>query len=276
MRLEKVIVTPELAGQMMSKNERNRKIRTGAVGRIDEDIRNGNWVLNGESIKLDKDGYVIDGQHRLAAIVLAGIPVETYVAYDVERSAAMTIDTGIRRTESDVIRISKVCDRIYSDNSSIALSKKLMQLRDGFVFNQQKKYSALDVFDFEMAHKAIIQFAHENCFFTRRKFLRTTSFVVALFYAITCGVPVMVVKDFCSTLFRNSIYSEYNISAALALKDWYMTKGCELRAEARDSEVIRRTKTALYCYYTNKQKTTIDPYEKLDAEYVEKILEEVM
>ena len=168
MRLEKVIVTPELAGQMMSKNERNRKIRTDAVGRIANDIRNGNWVLNGESIKLDKDGYVLDGQHRLTAIILTGIPVETYVAYDVERNAAMTIDTGIRRNESDVIRIAKVCDRIYSDMSCISLAKKLMQIRDGYTFRIQKKYSALDVYDYEMAHQAMIQFAYENCFFNQR------------------------------------------------------------------------------------------------------------
>ena len=274
MRVEKMTITPEIAGKFLAKNEGNRKLRTNAVGQIAKDIREGRWCLNGDTICLDHEGYVLDGQHRLAAIVLSGTPVETLVAFDVDRAAAITIDTGMRRTESDSIRISKMSGGIYTDNSCISLAKKLMQIQDGFVFKHQAKYSASKVYEYMIDHDPIIKFAYNNVFQAGKSYLRTTSFVVALLYVISCDVPVSVVKDFCNTIFHNSVYPEYNVKPALNLKDWYQTAGRELRASVRDEEVIRRTKAAIYCYVNNKQKTNIDPYTDLDIEKAKTIIEE--
>lgn len=64
------------------------------------------FPLNGETIKFDKDGKLLDGQHRLAAIVMSGVTKLIYVAYNVPRSAIITIDTGRNRSFSDQLRVA--------------------------------------------------------------------------------------------------------------------------------------------------------------------------
>lgn len=69
-----VKVTKKLVESLLAKNERNRKINKNEVEHILRDIKADNWMFNGDVIKIDKDGYLMDGQHRLTAIKEAGYP----------------------------------------------------------------------------------------------------------------------------------------------------------------------------------------------------------
>jgi hypothetical protein len=88
-----------MAGKMLENNKHNRPITQSHVDRIADRIRAGKWRFNGDTIKISEDGDVLDGQHRLCAIFLAGIAVETIVVYGIARDAFATIDT-IRRMRS--------------------------------------------------------------------------------------------------------------------------------------------------------------------------------
>lgn len=81
-----------------------RKIRKARVNMLADEIRRGRWRVNGESIKFDETGTLIDGQHRLSAIVAAGVPVETAIVRGLRMSSVYTIDQHSRRTLSDYIR----------------------------------------------------------------------------------------------------------------------------------------------------------------------------
>lgn len=59
-------------------------------------MRKDSWELNGETLKYDVDGVCIDGQHRLRACVIAGVPFRSYVVYGVQSDR--TIDTGMTRS----------------------------------------------------------------------------------------------------------------------------------------------------------------------------------
>ena len=87
-RGEMVQVTPKTAGEWLEKNLfavndgelRNRKVR----GRIEDKyyniMRRGQWnECNGETIKFDSDGNLIDGQHRLLAIIASGTTIMSLV-----------------------------------------------------------------------------------------------------------------------------------------------------------------------------------------------------
>jgi hypothetical protein len=54
---------------------RQRSISQMTVDRYARDIRNGLWAANPQTISFDDKGRIIDGRHRLMAIVLAGSPV---------------------------------------------------------------------------------------------------------------------------------------------------------------------------------------------------------
>lgn len=97
-------VTPQLALWLLEANVGNRNIRINDVGKIIHDIKHGNWKLNGETIKFDWFGRLLDGQHRLWAIAESGTPVEVDVAFNVDPEAADTMNQGVPDTISDFAR----------------------------------------------------------------------------------------------------------------------------------------------------------------------------
>lgn len=91
------LVTPEQAKQILADSRANfRKIDHHRVALYASDMASGNWDLNGESIKFSGSD-LIDGQHRLQAIVKAGVTVPMLVVRGVE-SSARSIDRGRPRT----------------------------------------------------------------------------------------------------------------------------------------------------------------------------------
>jgi hypothetical protein len=103
-RVEKVFVTPQLAAEWLVRNTGNRRLVNRHVESLEHVLRRGEWSLNGETIKFSNDGRLLDGQHRLHAIINTGIGFSTWVAYGVDSSAFDTIDTNLRtRTTSDVL-----------------------------------------------------------------------------------------------------------------------------------------------------------------------------
>lgn len=94
-------VTPARAAKYLATAARNRNRKASVVARYAADMRNGRWLLNGEGLKIDQDGNLIDGQHRAAAIVEAGVTVRMVVMRNVPAESFATLDQGSRRTAGD-------------------------------------------------------------------------------------------------------------------------------------------------------------------------------
>lgn len=101
---EVVTVTPEMAQEWLDNhNTRNRTIRPHRVDRYANDIQRGRWQV-AQAIMFDKFDNLLDGQHRLAAIVQVGTPVQALVTKGLEPEAYDVIDAGMTRTSADVMR----------------------------------------------------------------------------------------------------------------------------------------------------------------------------
>jgi hypothetical protein len=94
------VITPEKAAQMLQKQRNPRKLKSHGVQRYITGLKAG-WKVNGETIKFDVDGYLIDGQHRLEACVRTGIPFKTIVVRGLENCDM--VDSGLRRTAADIL-----------------------------------------------------------------------------------------------------------------------------------------------------------------------------
>ncbi len=103
--VEKVHLTPQLAARWLEQNRTNRAYRQGVVGRLADSIRRGEWMLNGETIKFDWDGNVIDGQHRIGAVIEADRPIWVFVVRGLDPKSQATVDRGTRRTLADNLRL---------------------------------------------------------------------------------------------------------------------------------------------------------------------------
>jgi len=99
------LITTDKATEYLGRNTHNRNIRLRTVDAYVADIATGNWQWNGEGIKFAEDGTLLDGQHRLMAIVESGVSVRMLVIRSLQNDTQHTMDTGVRRSFTDVLRL---------------------------------------------------------------------------------------------------------------------------------------------------------------------------
>ena len=100
-----MVITPDMAKEWLTRNTRNRNLRWALIDALVRDITAGQWVLNGETIKIAVDGAVIDGQHRLSAIIKADTPVQSFVIQGLPPEVQDTVDTGAVRKLTDQLTL---------------------------------------------------------------------------------------------------------------------------------------------------------------------------
>lgn len=106
MKSETVFVTPEMAAEWLKTNNRNRKLNPKHVTNLARAMERGDWALNGESIKISSEGELLDGQHRLEAIVEAATGIFTLVVQDIPAEAQSTMDQGRKRNFGDEVAMA--------------------------------------------------------------------------------------------------------------------------------------------------------------------------
>jgi hypothetical protein len=107
LRFERVTVDPELAQKWLDTRHLNvRYTRKRKVLQYGTDMLANAWRENSEVIKIGTDGQLLDGQHRLHAIIDNNIEIKLWVAFDVPLEAMSTIDTGSSRNLADVLRLA--------------------------------------------------------------------------------------------------------------------------------------------------------------------------
>ncbi|AGJ54052.1 MULTISPECIES: hypothetical protein [Streptomyces] len=113
MHMEIRDVPPELAAKWLTHNTSNRPLSKGTVQQLAAQIQRGEWQLTHQGIAFDEDDVLIDGQHRLAAIVKAGVAVPLTVTHGVPRTAFTVMDTGCKRTGRDTLALAGEANANY-------------------------------------------------------------------------------------------------------------------------------------------------------------------
>jgi hypothetical protein len=92
------LITPEVAATYLKHNEHNPRkvVSSKQVEAYARDMKAGEWFNNGEAIVFDANGNLKDGQHRLLAVVKAGVPVYMFVIRGVDPMVT-TFDYGLNR-----------------------------------------------------------------------------------------------------------------------------------------------------------------------------------
>lgn len=114
--LKLMTITPEMAQSILDKGDPNRPVKKHNVERYAKDMRNGWWRQTGESIVFDNQGQLVQGQHRLHAVIRADVAIEFVVVCGVESIAQDVMDTGARRSLGDQLarRGEKNCNTLAS------------------------------------------------------------------------------------------------------------------------------------------------------------------
>jgi hypothetical protein len=107
--IEKILVTPYLASKLLEKNIDNRRISQAVVNSYADEMSNGNWREDTfEFIKISKDGFLLDGQHRLLAVIKSQKSINFQLAYGLPKDIFPVLDTGSNRSSRDVFSIKKI------------------------------------------------------------------------------------------------------------------------------------------------------------------------
>jgi len=111
-------VSPELAEYILQQfnttgtgKPGNRPKRANNIGRFADDMRDDCWGLTGETLIFSRPPVrLIDGQHRLAACVSAGVGFKTFIVFGIDYGEFTKINTGAKKTNADALAMRGVED----------------------------------------------------------------------------------------------------------------------------------------------------------------------
>lgn len=191
-------ITPEIAENLLKANDGNRKLSKGTVYAYAHDILAGNWDESvGAAISIDENGVLRDGQHRLSAIIRAGIGVHTWVCRNV--SSDGIYDNNRKRSSRDQISIMRSdFEKVYRNNRYISVATAIIMNTTWGGTN--RTVTPKEIIDFTEKHKEDL-----DGFFL--KFPQTTVAKIsiaavhtALFMAYMCSVDIDDIMDFYDVL----------------------------------------------------------------------------
>lgn len=111
LKTKQYLVTPKRAAEWLQKNAVNRPLSLTRVKKYAHAMKEGQWQgLNGETLIFssspgDPFARLMNGQHRLGAVVESGVSVPMLVVTGVKEEAFITLDSGDSRSMSDWLKI---------------------------------------------------------------------------------------------------------------------------------------------------------------------------
>lgn len=118
-----VIITPSVARRLIAQTDptKQRQKKGHRIKQYAEDMKNGQWILNYETMHQDVDGNMINGFTRLWACVEANTPFTTKMTKGMIYDDIMdTLDSGGPRTRPDILSL-RVGNIKYYDSVSGAI-----------------------------------------------------------------------------------------------------------------------------------------------------------
>lgn len=119
---EIVELTPAMAELLKALNTANRRIRRSRVAQLVKIIKAGAWRTTHQGIAIAMEGIVLDGQHRIEAVIEAATSIRIRIFWGEVAENFAVIDTHAVRDAADTLR------RLGEDNSVI-LAAILRMLR---------------------------------------------------------------------------------------------------------------------------------------------------
>lgn len=130
-------ITPAKAVEYLKTSNGNRPISKPSVLSYADTMKKGGWLQNGVCIIFDTDGHLIDGHHRLLAVIEAGIPVLFDVCRGASQESFSTYDCGHSRNLSQLIAMQG--HKHYRLVASIVMANESI-LSKGRLFGNNSKH----------------------------------------------------------------------------------------------------------------------------------------
>lgn len=150
------LITPELAQKYLALNiDHNRSVNLRRVREYSRQMQTGQWQL-AAAISFNNQGRLIDGQHRLNAIIHSGVSCHFVVVRGYPKDAVSCFDLGQKR---NVVNIASI-KGLRASNCILAIAKCMLIPRCGTSYaNTASPHEALAVFE---RYQESIEFAYSG------------------------------------------------------------------------------------------------------------------
>jgi hypothetical protein len=145
------LISPTVANELLTRNTINRKVKPAQVDELSRMIRAGKWTCNGSTIVIAEDGTLLDGQHRLLAVVATKTAVPMIVARNVPKSSMPTIGSEIPRKARDVLQMHG-----FKNTTALAsVARMLMAFRDRNASLLRKRANNAETLEYVLARPEV-------------------------------------------------------------------------------------------------------------------------
>lgn len=101
-------INPSKAKLLLAQNTKNRPCNEKRIKNYASLMNDNKWHLTHQGICISKDGHIIDGQHRLKAVVLSGKTIPFNVTYNADSESFKYVDVGYTRTTGNIFAIEGI------------------------------------------------------------------------------------------------------------------------------------------------------------------------
>lgn len=217
MTMTNEFISPEKAKRFLEKNSNNRSISKGTVDAYVKDILAGNWDEQvGSAISIDENGILRDGQHRLMAIVRAGIGVRMWVCRNVSSNGIY--DFNRKRSNSDQVSILRPgLEKVYRNGKYIAVARAIIGHNSHG--GTHKVVTPKEVVDFTEKHKEVLDGFWLRIPVATVPKVSIVTVYLSLFMAYMAGVDMGKILDFYEIL-RIGMSTKQEGFPAIALRNY--------------------------------------------------------
>ena len=193
MKAEFITITPDQAKQWLTLNIGNRTKRGWWVGAISAMIKRGEWITTHQGVAFSKSGKLLDGQHRLEAIIHSGIPIQMLVVTGVPDNAYKVLDNGVKRTLSDLTGINKKTTEVSRVLARLVFGGDTLTSAD----------QALEIYNTGVGevHDNLIEYCGKTIAVLSSAPVRT---------AATCMILDGYNQDYIKTTYSNLVHQRFN------------------------------------------------------------------
>lgn len=213
---KKTFITPALAAELLKKNTRNRPLKKAHVSRLANMMERGQWRFNGDPIRISKTDKILDGQHRLHAIVESNQGQYAQVTTGLEDDVFTTIDVGRTRSHGDHLSLLG-----YENGPSIASAARIAMFfdQDGrFSMGMRAKVSPEDIVVYVDKHPGIVEAV--NKYAVRAKKILPGPIAAGCYYVFS------MIDEKAATEYLEAVIEGANLkdgSPALAVRNRFIT-----------------------------------------------------
>lgn len=228
-------ITPEKAKEYLLTSLGNRNISKMSVRTYANEMKRQRWLLNGEAIKFDHNGHLLDGHHRLNACILANVAFDTLVIRDISPETFASFDCGLHRTAGQLLGMQKVKDAnvVASIITFAQALKKNVRIGEKFTLRKGINCTNLDKMEwYNEDRENYNRFASiASSLYTQAPLMDKAMIGGCMYYLVRC---LSYDADYVIDFFRKLMsYSQSGNKAIDMLRERLLREKCEIRKTPR-------------------------------------------